>query len=218
MRTDVRFRVAVAGAELAMAVLAEEPDGCVAIDLESGAFVRAIHPPLPDDPAATALDVVTAEIAASLDPPDAARPEAVLLAAPPTRTGRLTRRRAERYLAPLQHPPHGPLLGFAGVAVPYWTLSGDRPSVTLVEPTMGPQIRWGPAGYECRFAWQGTVHQLPLGDRRLAASLWRQGIDRCSGRTLTRELGFRVQRLLVVLTPPSDGYCYKQVSALLPTG
>lgn len=218
MRTDVRFRVAVAGAELAMAVLADEPDGCVAIDLESGAFVRAIHPPLTDDASPAALDVVTAEIAAPLDPPDAARPEAVQLTAAPTRTGRLTSRRAERYLAPLQHPPHGHLLGFAGVAVPYWTLSGDRPSVTLVDPVMGPEVRWGSAGYECRFAWQGTVHQLPLGDRRLAAALWRHGVDRCAGRELTSYLGHRAQRLLVVLTPPSDGYCYKQVSALLPAG
>lgn len=218
MRTDVRYRVAVVGAELAMAVLAEEPDGCVAVDLESGAFVRAIHPPLPRDASPAPLDVVTAEIASPLDPPDAARPEAVQLAAAPTRTGRLTRRRAERYLQALQHPPHGPLLGFSGVAIPYWTLSGDRPSVTLVEPAMGPQIRWGPAGYECRFAWQGTVHELPLGDRRLAASLWRQGVDRCAGRELTRHLGFRPQRLLVVLTPPADGYCYKQVSALVPAG
>lgn len=218
MRTDVRYRVAVVGAELAMAVLAEEPDGCVAVDLESGAFVRAIHPPLPRDASPAPLDVVTAEIASPLDPPDAARPEAVQLAAAPTRTGRLTPRRAERYLQVLQHPAHGPLLGFSGVAVPYWTLSGDRPSVTLVEPAMGPQIRWGPAGYECRFAWQGTVHELPLGDRRLAAWLWRHGVDRCAGRELTRHLGFRPQRLLVVLTPPADGYCYKQVSALLPAG
>lgn len=216
MRTDVRYRVAVVGAELAMAVLAEEPDGCVAVDLESGAFVRAIHPPLPHDSSPAPLDVVTAEIASPLDPPDAARPEAVPLAGAPTRTGRLTRRRAERYLQALQHPPRGPLLGFSGAAIPYWTLSGDRPSVTLVEPAMGPQIRWGPAGYECRFAWQGAVHELPLGDRRLAASLWRQGVDRCAGRELTRHLGFRTHRLLVVLTPPADGYCYKQVSALLP--
>ncbi len=218
MRTDVRYRVAAVGAELAMAVLAEEPDGCIAVDLESGAFVRAIHPPVRDGASPAVLDVVAAELAAPLDPPDAARPEAVQLAAPPTRTGRLTPRRAERYLQALHHPPHGPLLGFSGVAVPYWTLSGDRPSVTLVEPAVGPYIRWGPAGYECRFAWQGTDHQLPLGDRRLAASLWRHGVDRCAGRHLTRYLGFRAQRLLVALTPPADGYCYKQVSALLPGG
>jgi len=216
MRTDLRYRVEVVGAELAMAVLAEEPDGCVAVDLESGAFVRAIHPPVPRHECPVAFDVVSAEIAASLDPPDAARPEAVHLAGPPTRSGRLTPRRAERYLQALQHPPHGPLLGFSGVAVPYWTLSGDRPSVTLVQPAQGPQIRWGSAGYECRFAWQGILYQLPLGDRRLAASLWRHGVERSAGRDLVRHLGFRPQRLLVVLTPPADGYCYKQVSALLP--
>jgi hypothetical protein len=197
-----------------MLVLAPQPDGCVGIDLESGAFVRAIFPP--DGEPVSAFDVTSAPIGAPLDPPDTVRPEAVSLAAAPERIGSLTPRRAERYLQALRHPPHTPLLGFAGVSVPYWTLVGDRPSLALVEPTEGPLVLAGPGGYECRFGWQGTVHQLPLGDRSLAHELYRLRRRRSSPRELTRIMGYRPGRLLVVVAGPTDGYCTKQVAALLP--
>ena len=215
MRTEVRFRVAVAGAELRMLVLAPQPDGCVGIDLESGAFVRAIYPPHEGEPLEP-FDVTTAPLGPPLDPPDTVRPEAVPLARAPERIGSIRPRRAERYLQALRHPPHGPLLGFAGVTVPYWTLSGDRPSLALVDPSEGPLILAGPSGYECRFGWQGMVHQLPLGDRRLGAELHRLRRRRSSPRELTRILGFRPGRLLLVVAGPKDGHCTKQVAALLP--
>lgn len=215
MRTEVRYRVAVAGAELRMLVLAPQPDGCVGIDLDSGAFVRAIHP-APEEEPLEAFDVTTAPIGDPLDPPDSVRPEAVALASAPRRIGTLRPRRAERYLQALRHPPHGPLLGFTGVSVPYWTLSGDRPSLALVEQTEGPLILVGAGGYECRFGWQGTVHQFPLGDRRLAEELYRLRRRRSSPRELTRILGYRPGRLLLVVAGPTDGHCTKQVAALLP--
>jgi len=221
MRTEVRyrvtvpFRVDVAGAELQMLVLAAQPDGCVGVDLDSGAFVRAVYSPADGEPL-EAFDVTTAPIGARFDPPDTVRPEAVALAAPPERIGSLTLRRAERYLQALRHPAQGPLLGFAGVSVPYWTLIGDRPSLALVEPTDGPLVLATPGGYECRFGWQGTVHQLPLGDRWLAAELVRLRRRRSSPRELTRILGHRPGRLLVVVAGPTNGHCTKQVAALLP--
>lgn len=215
MRTEVRYRVAVAGAELQMLVLAAQPDGCVGIDLDSGAFVRAIYPTPSDEPLEP-FDVTVAPIGAPLDPPDTVRPEAVSLAAAPERVGSLSPRRAERYLQALRHPPHGPLLGFAGVSVPYWTLVGDRPSLALVEPTEGPLVLAGAGGYDVRFGWQGTVHQLPLGDRRLAHELYRLRRRRSSPRELTRVMGYRPGRLLIVVAGPTDGYCTKQVAALLP--
>jgi hypothetical protein len=198
-----------------MLVLAPQPDGCVGIDLESGAFVRAIYPPNEGEPL-EAFDVTTAPIGPPLNPPDTVRPEAVPLAHAPERMGSIRPRRAERYLQALRHPPHGPLLGFAGVSVPYWTLSGDRPSLTLVDPSEGPLILMGPGGYECRFGWQGMVHQLPLGDRRLGAELLRLRRRRSSPRELTRILGYRPARLLLVVSGPTDGHCTKQVAALLP--
>jgi len=144
------------------------------------------------------------------------RPEAVPLAHAPERMGSMRPRRAERYLQALRHPASGPLLGFAGVTVPYWTLSGDRPSLALVDPSEGPLILVGPGGYECRFGWQGMVHQLPLGDRRLAGELVRLRRRRSSPRELTRILGYRPGRLLLVVAGPNDGHCTKQVAALLP--
>lgn len=215
MRTEVRYRVAIAGAELRMLVLATQPDGCVGIDLDSGAFVRAIYPTGSGEQL-EAFDVTSAPIGESLDPPDTVRPEAVALARAPERVGSLSVRRAERYLQALRHPAHGPLLGFAGVSVPYWTLVGDRPSLALVEPSEGPLILAGPGGYECRFGWQGSVHQFPLGDRGLASELYRLRRRRSSPRELTRILGFRPGRLLVVVAGPHDGHCTKQVAALLP--
>lgn len=206
----------MAGAELRMLVLAPQPDGCVGVDLESGAFVRAIFP-FPAEEPLEAFDVTSAPIGGPVEPPDTVRPEAVVLAAPPARIGSLRPRRAERYLQALRHPPQGPLLGFPGVSVPYWTLVGDRPSLALVEPSDGPLVLVGANGYECRFGWQGTVHQYPLGDRALAADLFRLRRRRSSPRELTRLLGYRPGRLLVVVAGPSGGHCTKQVAALLPT-
>ena len=221
VRTEVRYRatmpcrVDVAGAELQMLVLAPQPDGCVGVDLDSGAFVRAVYSTGDAEPL-EAFDVTTAPIGAPLDPPDTVRPEAVALARAPQRIGGLRPRRAERYLQALRHPPQGPLLGFQGVSVPYWTLSGDRPSLALVEPSDGPLVLASPGGYECRFGWHGTVHQFPLGDRRLAAELFSLRRRRSSPRELTRILGYRPGRLLLVVAGPTDGHCTKQVAALLP--
>src|SRR5439155_12593491 len=79
-------RVAVAGAELQLLVLASDAAGCIGVDLASGAFVRAHHPgggsPL------RPYDVATCRLGQS-DVPDWSRPELVTLAAPPRRAGRL---------------------------------------------------------------------------------------------------------------------------------
>ena len=207
-------RVALPGAQLRVLVLATTPDGSVGIDLDSGAFVRALHRPCL--PALRTLDVVAAELAGPPDPPDESRPEAVELQAGPRLIGRLGRRRAGRYFEALTHPAQGPLLGFSGTSVPFWTLCGDRPSLALVTPEVGPQLRWTQDGLVCRFAWQGLVHQLPLQDTRLATRMTRQRRSTCSGRDLARLAGYRPGRLLVMLAPPVEGYCHKQVSAVLP--
>ncbi len=217
MRTMLPHRVAVAGAQLRMLVLAADVGGCVGVDMESGAFVRAMFRGAADDHLAP-FDVAVGEITEPPRPVDQSRPESVALAAPPRRTGSITPRRAERWLEPLRHPRRGSLLGFSGRAVPYWTLAGDRPSLTLVELAAGPQVRRGPFGYECRFIWQGARHQLPLLDHRALARLDEVGWPRYSARDVHHLLGHRVRHLLVVLTPPHQGYCYKVVASLLPAG
>ncbi|MDQ4132848.1 MAG: hypothetical protein M3179_06480, partial [Actinomycetota bacterium] len=206
-------RAAVGGVVLEVLVLAADSRGCVGVDLESGAFVRASfggtsHPSLRQAQPLQAFDLVAARLAPQADQmPDVSRPETVMLDAPPTRTGRITSRRAERYLAGLTHPRRLPLLGFAGRSVPYWTLNGDRPSVTLAGPVVNTQLRSTPNGYECRFTWDGSRHQYPLGDRRLSLELERMGWPRYSPHDLHNYLGYRVRRLLIVLSPPHDGYC-----------
>jgi hypothetical protein len=196
--------------DLEMLVLAAEPHACVSVDVASGAFVRARYP---DGAFArlAPLDVATAEVAAPDTPLDTTRPELVDLATAPRRVGRLGRRRAERLLRPLLHPRGRPLLGFVGPAVRFWTLTGDRPSVAIVEPERGPRLRPAAHGYDCHFQWQGLRHVLPLADRGAAAAL-----DRWGPAHLARVLGFPPRRLLVALTPPVNGYCYKVVAGLLP--
>lgn len=224
MRTELRFRVAVAGAELRMLVLASEERGCVGVDVDSGAFVRADYPASgSSDPASrlSPLDLVSAPLGPPVDPPDPARPEAVSLESAPRRVGRFSSRRASRYLQPLVHPPQPPLLGFAGACTPYWMISGDRPSLALVAPDGSPELRRTsepdePAAWECQFNWLGSRYRFPVRSPRLTARLEQAGRRRTGGRDLARILGYPADRLLVVLGPPVDGYTCKEVAALLP--
>lgn len=208
------YRVVIPGAQLRLLVLVAEAHGCVGIDMDTGAFVRASHPAGATPP--SAFEVVEAEIAGAIEPPDAARPEALELAEAPKPVGRVSVRRADRLLAPLHHPPRLPLLGLAADAVPYWTIAGDRPSLALVDLRSEARLRWGELGTECHFVWQGVEHVLPFADRRLVAAIERQFEIRPTRGDLQRLLGFRPRRLLVMLTAPIDGYCHKTVAALLP--
>jgi hypothetical protein len=53
-------------------------------------------------------------------------------------------------------------------------------------------------------------------DRRAVIALERARRDRLSGKDLESALGFRPHYLVVVLSRPRDGHCYKTVAALLP--
>jgi hypothetical protein len=211
--TVLRQRVAEAGAQLEFLVLASDPRGCIGVDLASGAFVRAHHPV--DERRFLKPFAVACGQLAPADMDDAAEPERAELIGPPRPTARIHPRQAERWLRPLLHPPRLPLLGLAGNAIPYWTLQGDRPSVALIEPNQVGVARSG-AGYVCRFVWLDTFHELFLRDRRLTNALTRRQIERCGGRGLHAMLGHAPDRLLVALTPPVQGYCYKAVMAVLP--
>jgi hypothetical protein len=160
------------------------------------------------------FSVASGELAAA-DMADAAQPELAELTGPLRPSTRLNLRKAERWLRPLLHPPRPPLLGLTGNAIPYWTLEGDRPSVSLVEPDeVG--ISRAPGGYVCRFIWQHTFHELFLRDRRLLAALESRQVQRCGEHQLHRLLGHGPDRLLIALTAPIQGYCYKAVMGVLP--
>ena len=195
-----RRRRSEPGTDLQLLVLASTADGCIAVDIDSGALVRASYP-MPEgvelelQPAF--FDVVTAAIAPMDDDDlEPTLPEHVVLAGPPHRVGHLSRRKAERLLRPLIHPPREPLLGIPGPEVAFWELRGNRPTVALVEPERPPAVvRRGPGnGLRCRFQWRGTGQELPLVAPPVTPA----------------------RRLLVALTPPVQGRCYKVVAGLLP--
>lgn len=213
---DVARRTAVAGSELKLLVLATGLESCAAIDLESGAFVRARSGGL-SSLALRPYDVVSAQLAPDEEPPDPASPEAITLGGALQPVGRLRHRRAERYVRRLLAPTGPALLGFVGSSVPYWDLSGTGPSLALVELERGMQVvakHGDPHPVWARFQLAQTLHHLPATDPRLLAVMG--GRASLSGRELTRALGFDPWYLLVALSPPLDGRCYKTVTAALP--
>jgi hypothetical protein len=179
------------GAELSLLVLGTSPLGLAAVDLTSGAFVRAAV----DVSDLTPFDVVETRLDDAQEH-DPTQPEAVSLAPVAKVVDHLPPKRAERWLRPLLHPTNNHLLGFAGPSVPFWELDGTRPSVGLVDAPADvvADAKGLPRG---RFVWRGLVHDMPIAARR--------------GARLPRHAA----RLLVALTPPVDGHCYKVIAGLL---
>jgi hypothetical protein len=196
-------------------VLASGAGGCIGVDLDTGAFTFPHW--LDHRPAMLApFDVAVAEVAPDKDVLDPARPEGVAVLHPPRAVGRMRGRVAERYVRPLLLPAGQHLLGIPGPTVPYWTLSGNERSLCLVAPTGTPVVVRRAEGVRCRFVWRGVAHELPMSDTSLAGGLGRAAHGRLGGTALAEVLGFLPQRLLVALTPPRDGHCYKVVAGLLP--
>ncbi|MGH9154612.1 MAG: hypothetical protein ACRD1K_01880 [Acidimicrobiales bacterium] len=181
----------LAGGVVQFLVVAGGPRWCAAIDLSSGALRLARWPDA--GPAFPPYTLARAEVAADQRQADPARPEDVVLTARPAASGKLRRRRAERWLRPLLHPEGQDLLGSTGADVAYWTVTADRPSVAVVAPARPPVL----LGNRCSFSWQHVSYALPV---LVGARQW------CPPRP---------RRLLVVLSGPRDGRCYKVVAALL---
>lgn len=184
--------VCIPGAEVDLLVLAAGRRVCAAVDLSSGALVQAYWQE-PAEPFAP-MAVVRARVAESEGDIDPVRPEAVALAGAPSPMGNMSRRRAERLLRPLMHPTDEHLLGFPGPSIPYWDLAGDRPSVAVVSPPSRIVV----TGDRCRFWWRRLQHELPL---LPAARSWAPAWPR---------------RLVLTLSAPRQGRCYKVVAGLLP--
>lgn len=199
---------AAPGAALELLVVAADGGQCAGVELGSGALVRAWSP-APCPVTLHPFDVVEVVVSAAADAPaDPAEPESLVCTDAPEPVGRITGRRAERFLRPLQHPAGRPLLGFHAPAVPFWERCNDRPSIALVDPE-GPCLLRRDGDYlACRFAWQGLVRELACLDRTMAAAMDHAG--------RTRHRVERGTRLVVALTPPIDGLCHKVVEALLP--
>lgn len=196
------------GTTLELVVVAVRPGYCAGIDLASGALVRAWAPASPTE-SLYLYDTVRVTVDGATDKvPDPAEPEALWLAGPPERTGRLARRRIERLVRPLLHPANEPLLGIHAPAVRFWERSRDHPSIAVVEPERPLQFLRDGDYLACRFGWGGRLLDVPCIDQRLAALMDRAG--------RTQMAGGRDDRLVIALHPPIDGHCHKVVEAVLP--
>ena len=209
----------VGGAELRLLVLASTQEDTIAVDLASGAVVRLRIPwPEGHEPDLQPFDVVEATLADDPERDDLAQPEAATAASLPRHVGSLRGRRARRLLSRLAVAPHGPLLGFPGPSAPYWEFRGFRPSVALIRPARGPQLirRPGDGSTWVRFGLQRDDIWLPVEDPRTCRALDASRRVRLHGKALGTSLGFTPHYLLVAVSRPRDGHCYKICAAVLP--
>lgn len=169
-------------------------------------------------PDLSSFDLVDAMPSSDLQRDDLAQPEAVDVERVSPPLANLRGGRARRLLRALVAPAEQHLLGFPGSAAPYWEFRGMRPSVALVAPTRGPLVfrRKVDGSVWVRFGWPRSDNWLPVEDRRVIAALWAERRDRLSGKQLDSALGFKPHYLLVALSRPRGGHCYKTITAFLP--
>jgi hypothetical protein len=200
-------------------VLAHGPDDTVAVCLQSGALTRLrVNKTQEPRPELQAFDLIDVEVAADPERDDLAHPEAVSIVGSPEMVGSMSKRKARHRLRTLVAPHERHLLGFAGNAAPYWEFRGMRPSLALVSPSLGPLLfrRQADDTTWARFGWSRSDNWLPVEDPRAVAALWASGRERLTGKDLAGALRFRPRYLLVALSAPRDGHCYKTIVALLP--
>ena len=209
------------GSTLHLLVLSSTLEDTTVVDLATRTVMR-VRVPWPEghEPDISTFDVVEVTLADDPERDDLARPEATTVADLPRHVGTLRGRHLRKLLRRLVASPDGPLLGFPGPSAPYWEFRGFRPSVALIEPTRRPQLirRQADGTTWVRFGWDRDDVWLPVEDRNAARALDAARRERLSGKSLSTALGFEPQYLLVTVSPPRDGHCYKVCAAVLPRG
>ncbi len=211
--------VTTAGTRRQLLVLTGDAAECMAVDVMTGALVRAHTANGHRHPVLKTYDLVSVQFARHPEVPDPAQPEAVTLEGLPEPAGRLKARLVRRHLDDLVTPPGGPLFGFPGPATPYWTLTGANPSVAVVRPEgdVVAFVRRGEEVVRASFRWGRAQHHVPIYDLGLATRLAPVlATPRTAGRSVEEALGFPPSFVLIALTPPRSGHCYKTVAAFLP--
>jgi hypothetical protein len=209
------------GSTLHLLVLSSTLEDTTVVDLATRTVMRVRVPWPPGyEPDITAFDVVEVTRADDPERDDLAQPEATTAADLPRHVGTLKGRPLRKLLRRMVPSPDGPLLGFPGPSAPYWEFRGFRPSVALIEPTRSPQLirRQADGSTWVRFGWDRDDVWLPVEDRHAARALDAARRERLSGKSLSTALGFNPQYLLVTVSPPRDGHCYKVCAAVLPRG
>jgi hypothetical protein len=209
------------GSTLHLLVLSSTTEDTTVVDLATRTVMR-VRVPWPEghEPDISTFDVVEVTLAEDPERDDLAQPEATTVADLPRHVGTLRGRHLRKLLRRLVASPDGPLLGFPGPSAPYWEFRGFRPSVALIEPTRRPQLirRQADGTTWVRFGWDRDDVWLPVEDRNAARALDAARRERLSGKSLAAALGFEPQYLLVTVSPPRDGHCYKVCAAVLPRG
>jgi hypothetical protein len=212
------------GSVLSCAVLSTWPEW-VGVDLESGAFVRA--PLIADGSAAvggewSVFDVALVEVAAELELPDPARPEAITISGVPEHAGSMRRGAARRLLHRLAAPEQRwlPLLGTRGPSIAYVDLEVTTPSVVLVEvsPKQLSCFVRERGDVVCSFSWAGTTQTLPLLDERVAQRCREAAPAPLEPAALAAALGGKPVYLLVGLAAVRAGHAPKAVLSVLTRG
>jgi hypothetical protein len=209
------------GSTLHLLVLSSTQEDTTVVDLATRTVMR-IRVPWPEsyEPDIGTFDVVEVTLAPDPERDDLAQPEATTVEDLPRHVGTLRGRHVRKLLRRLVAKPDGPLLGFPGASAPYWEFRGFRPSVAIIEPTRSPQLirRSADGSTWVRFGWDREDVWLPVEDLKAARALDAARRERLSGKSLTAALGFQPQYLLVTVSPPRDGHCYKVCAAVLPSG
>ena len=213
-------RASAPGERLTCVVLAASEEEWVGVDVQSGAIVRSPAERASVFAPSAPLDIVRFPLAASDGPADPARPEAVLPAEAPVRTGRLGPRKARRLLDRLAAPERdgAPLLDAWGPSLAFVDLDGSRPSVVLVAVDRRSlrleRDRDRDQRAQVVLVWGGMPQRLPLRD---PAALEHLGSlpRRLEGAKLEGALGFRPAYAVVALGTVDGGHARKELLALL---
>jgi hypothetical protein len=207
----------VPGAAMHVLVLAPSQRLTYGVDLGSGAFVRMHHAaPTHRDTAPRYGDVAIGQIGEDPDAAAGAQPsEDTMLQVPLRRVGHMTPRQIDKTLAPLHHRTGRPLFGCEGPALPMWAVDQTTSGVSLIEPESDLAVTVTDQGTAVRFRWRAYTYQLPVDDSRVNKRLDWLPDSPVGGRALAHVMGFYPRRLLLALSEPSNGYCYKTAVALL---
>ncbi len=211
---------AAPGLELA-ALLASGDDGIIGIDLKRNDLIRIRPQPgttqLTTQASIQPFDILVAQRSRVVEPEDPAMPEAFTATIDAEPAGRLSGGVARSLLSDLSVACAHDVLGFPGWSLPYWQLDGMRPSIALVVPKDGPVLcRRDKGSTWVRFRGDGGELMLPAAGSDLIAALESSDGDTLGGKPLAQALGFRPHFMLIALSSPRDGHCYKTVAALLP--